>query len=234
MNMLAIDTSSQVLGVALMKNNQIAAELTTYLKKDHSSRLMPAINQLMQQIDMKPEDLNQIAVAHGPGSYTGTRIGVTTAKTLAWALDIPIVPVSSLKILGFNAVPYEGYISPFLDARRGAVFTGLYHFSNGKLNIVQNDRHTPMKEWLRELNTLKQPVLFLSSDLKKHEIPIQESGIELIHAPDSSHLLRPSNLLMLAETEPAVPVHEVVPNYLRVTEAEANWEKGQKEGKNHG
>lgn len=234
MNMLAIDTSSQILGVALMKNNQIAAELTTYLKKDHSSRLMPAINQLMQQIDMKPEDLHKIAVAYGPGSYTGTRIGVTTAKTLAWALDIPVVPISSLKILGYNAVPYDGYISPFLDARRGAVFTGLYRFSKGKLNVIQPDRYLLMEEWLRELNELNQPVFFLSPDFEKHETLIYESGIETIHAPNSSHLLRPSNLLMLSETEPTVPAHEVVPNYLRVTEAEANWKKRQKAGKNHG
>src|SRR5699024_1993388 len=108
MNMLAIDTSSQILGVALMKNNQIAAELTTYLKKDHSSRLMPAINQLMQQIDMKPEDLHKIAVAYGPGSNTGTSIVVTTARAIAWALDVPVVPISSLKILWETAVTYEG------------------------------------------------------------------------------------------------------------------------------
>src|SRR5699024_6283894 len=145
MNMLAIDTSSQILGVALMKNNQIAAELTTYLKKDHSSRLMPAINQLMQQIDMKPEDIHKIAVAYGPGSYTRTRIVVTTAKTLACVLDIPVIPISSLKILRYKSVSYDGYIYPFLDARRGAVFTGLYRFSKGKLNVIQPDRYLLME-----------------------------------------------------------------------------------------
>src|SRR5699024_3301304 len=115
-----------------------------------------------------------------------------------------------------------GYISPFLDARRGAVFTGLYRFSKGKLNVIQPDRYLLMEEWLRELNELNQPVFFLSPDFEKHETLIYESGIETIHAPNSSHLLRPSNLLMLSETEPTVPAHEVVPNYLRVIEAEVN------------
>src|SRR5699024_6676793 len=219
MNMLAIDTSSQILGVALMKNNQIAAELTTYLKKDHSSRLMPAINQVMQQIDMKPEDIHKIAVAYAPGSYTGTRIGVTTAKTLAWALDIPVVPISSLKILGYNAVPYAGYISPFLDARRGAVFTGLYRFSKGKLDVIQPDRYLLMVEWLRGLNELNRPVFFLRTHFEKHETRIYESGIATIHAPNTNHLLRPSNLLTHSETAPTIHAHEVVPTYYRVAAA---------------
>lgn len=234
MNMLAIDTSTQILGVALMKNDIVVAEMTTNQKKDHSSRLMPVINQLMQQADMKPEDLHTIVVAHGPGSYTGTRIGVTTAKTLAWTLDIPIIPVSSLKTLGYNAVPYQGYVCPFFDARREAVFTGLYHFSAGVFNVVQEDRHIKMKEWLTELDTLQEPILFLSPDFAKHQACLNESDMERVHSPASSHLLRPSNLLMLAETEPAVSAHEITPNYLRMTEAEANWEKRQKEEKNYG
>ncbi|HLQ94923.1 MAG TPA: tRNA (adenosine(37)-N6)-threonylcarbamoyltransferase complex dimerization subunit type 1 TsaB [Pseudogracilibacillus sp.] len=234
MNMLAIDTSTQILGVALMKNDIVVAEMTTNLKKDHSSRLMPVLNQLMQQADMKPEDLHKIVVAHGPGSYTGTRIGVTTAKTLAWTLDIPIIPVSSLKALGYNAAPYQGYVCPFFDARREAVFTGLYHFSAGVFSLVKEDRHIKMEEWTTELNTLQKPILFLSPDFAKHQACLNESGLARVHAPDSSHLLRPSNLLMLAETEPAVPAHEVTPNYLRVTEAEANWKKRQKEEKNNG
>src|SRR5699024_7439304 len=141
--------------------------------------------------------IHKIAVAYAPGSYTGTRIGVTTAKTLAWALDIPVVPISRLKILGYNAVPYDGYISPFSDARRGVVFTGLYRSSKGKLNVIQPDRYLLMEELLRELNELNQPVFFLSPDFDKHETLIYESVIETIHAPNSSHLLRPSNLLML-------------------------------------
>src|SRR5699024_7265314 len=112
MNKLAIDTSNQVLGVALMQQNDIVAELTTNIKKDHSSRLMPAIVDLMKKVNMTPDQLDKVIVANGPGSYTGTRIGVTTAKTLAWTLQIPITPISSLKTLAANESYFNGYICP--------------------------------------------------------------------------------------------------------------------------
>src|SRR5699024_1004999 len=97
MNILAIDTSNDVLGVAIKKDTKIVAEWMTHIKKDHSSRLMPAIVYALEQVGMEPIDIEAIVVSNGPGSYTGTRIGVTTAKTLAWSLNIPIYTVSSLK-----------------------------------------------------------------------------------------------------------------------------------------
>src|SRR5690625_5164541 len=109
-----------------MKNNEIAAELITNIKEDHSSQLMPAIVELMNEVNLAPEQLEKIVAAYGPGSYTGTRIGVTTAKTLAWSLEIPIFTVSSLKATALSGRYFDGLICPFFDARRQAVFTSLY------------------------------------------------------------------------------------------------------------
>src|SRR5699024_12651656 len=96
---LTIDTSNHVLGVALMKGNKVIGEFVTNLAKNHSVRLMPAVDQLMKEVDASPEQLDKIIVAKGTGSYTGVVIGRTTEKTYAWALDIPVVGVSSLKAL---------------------------------------------------------------------------------------------------------------------------------------
>ena len=134
MNMLAIDTSTQTMGVALMKNEKIVAETTLLSKNDHSSRLMPAIHELMFHAKMKPEELDAIVVTEGPGSYTGTRIGITTAKTLAWALNIPIKTVSSLKLIASsNSGVFNGLVCPFIDARRGMVYNELYLNVQGEL-----------------------------------------------------------------------------------------------------
>lgn len=110
MTILAIDTSNLTLGVALIKDGKVIAEHISHLKKNHSVRAMPAIDELLKECGLKPSDLTQIAVAKGPGSYTGVRIGVTIAKTLAWSLNIPVKTVSSLEVLAAN-----GRFFPRLD-----------------------------------------------------------------------------------------------------------------------
>src|SRR3954453_836520 len=141
MNVLAIDTSNYSLGIALVNQEQVIGEYITNMKKNHSIRVMPAIEKLMQDCEMKPTDLEKIVVAKGPGSYTGVRIGVTIAKTLAWTLKIPLSGVSSLGVLASGTGRYfDGYISPIFDARRGQVYTGLYQFENGKLISVEQDQ----------------------------------------------------------------------------------------------
>src|SRR5699024_1917395 len=129
----AIDTSNQLLGVAIMQNDTLLGEIITNIKKDHSSRLMHGIVGLMDDVGLVPEDINQIVVAKGPGSFTGTRIGITTAKTLAWALNIPIHSVSSLDAVAFNGAYFDGYICTFFDARRQTVYTSLLKWENGCL-----------------------------------------------------------------------------------------------------
>ncbi len=235
MNILAIDTSNQVLGLAIMKNETIVAELNTNIKKDHSSRLMPAIVNLMKEVEMKPNELNEIIVAYGPGSYTGTRIGVTTAKTLAWALNIPIYTVSSLEVVAANARFYGGYICPFFDARRKTVFTGLYQWNHNKLQTIKQERNESMEAWLDELKQLNSEVMFLSAQLDPFkEMIVITIGKNAIIPENVYHLPKPSNLFILAKQKKETPVHLVSPNYMRITEAEANWIRSQKDDYQHG
>ncbi|MBY7142403.1 tRNA (adenosine(37)-N6)-threonylcarbamoyltransferase complex dimerization subunit type 1 TsaB [Virgibacillus sp. NKC19-3] len=230
MNILAIDTSNHVLGVAIMKDDQITGELVTNLAKNHSVRLMPAIDKLMKEVQMTPEQLDKIVVAKGPGSYTGVRIGVATAKSLAWALQTPIVGVSSLEAIGFQGRFFNGTICPFFDARRGLVYTGLYTWGNNKLETVYEERNCLMKEYLNMLAEEGRSVLFLSPDISLHQKAITESLGELAVIPEGPyHVAKPSYLALAGRNREPDNVHTLTPNYLRLAEAEANWKKQQKE-----
>ncbi len=221
MNILAIDTSNYVMGVAILKNGAVAGELVTHIKKNHSVRLMPAINDLMKETGTVPEELDRIAVAQGPGSYTGVRIGLTTAKTMAWALNIPVVGVSSLEAAARQGVFFDGYICPFFDARRGLVYTGLY---NSAMELEKKEVNVLMEDWLKELQELDKQILFISQDLSLHEAMIREILGEQAVIPESPyHYARPSAVALAGMKQEAGSIHELVPNYLRLPEAEAKW-----------
>lgn len=228
MNMLAIDTSTQTMGVALMKNEKIVAETTLLSKNDHSSRLMPAIHELMGHAKMVPEALDTIVVTEGPGSYTGTRIGITTAKTLAWALDIPIKTVSSLKLIASsNSAGFNGLICPFIDARRGMVYTGLYRYVQGELEKEKDEVNILFSSWLDMLQEMNEPVLFLSNDIDIYKQQIEEACSNAVIPKSINQQIHPSHLFMLAHHDLQKSVHEIVPNYLRRTEAETKWMEKQ-------
>ncbi|GAB3047020.1 tRNA (adenosine(37)-N6)-threonylcarbamoyltransferase complex dimerization subunit type 1 TsaB [Virgibacillus ainsalahensis] len=233
MNILAIDTSNQVLGVAILKDGQIIGEVTTNLAKNHSVRLMPAIDHLMKEVSMPPDQLDRIAVAKGPGSYTGVRIGLATAKSLAWSLNIPIVGVSSLKVLAYQGRFFNAYICPFFDARRGMVFSGVYEWKGDKLAPVFEESNISMQELLQQLSKEKKQVLFLSPDVSLYKEAITDSMDEFAIIPEGPyHLSKASHLALAASNSEPEAIHTLTPNYLRLAEAEANWMKAQKEKQN--
>ncbi|WYP27366.1 tRNA (adenosine(37)-N6)-threonylcarbamoyltransferase complex dimerization subunit type 1 TsaB [Alkalihalobacillus sp. FSL W8-0930] len=228
---LALDTSSYVLGVAVLKDGQVAAELTTHMKKNHSLRLMPAVNNVLAELDLTPKDISRIVVAVGPGSYTGVRIGVTTAKTLAWTLDIPLVGVSSLEAMAQQGRYFQGTVCPIIDARRNRVYTACYSsLENGDLSLQGDEQLIERDQLLEDLVEQGKPVLFTGSDISIHKDVIQEKLGALAHfAPPSKQLPRPSELAALGEAkQPVQDVHTLVPNYLQLSEAEAKWEEAQR------
>ncbi|RYM05220.1 tRNA (adenosine(37)-N6)-threonylcarbamoyltransferase complex dimerization subunit type 1 TsaB [Sporolactobacillus sp. THM7-7] len=223
MNILAIDSSNLVMGVAVVSESRVLGELMTNVKKNHSVRLMPAIAQLMKDVGLTPGDLDRIAVAKGPGSYTGLRIGVSTAKTMAWTLRKELVGVSSLEVVAQNGRYFDGYIAPFFDARRGQVFSGLYTYRDGKIVTVTHDRLVLMKNWLPELASLGKPVLFLSNDLAKWREDLSALP-KAVFGGGPQHIPRASELARLGrEKDPVPDVHHFLPTYLRLAEAEAKW-----------
>lgn len=235
MNILAINTSNQLLGVAILKDEEILGEMVTNLTKNHSVRLMPAIDQLMKEVDMAPDNLNKIVVAKGPGSYTGVRIGLSTAKSLAWALNIPIVGVSSLEALAYQGRFSHAYVCPFFDARRGMVYTSLYQWGSSQLTVVREEKNVLMADWLRQRAEEGKEVLFLSPDIILYkEMIIAHLGGLAIFPEGPYNQASPSHLALAGRNRPADNTHLLTPNYLRLAEAEANWLKSQKENQHHG
>ncbi|MET3700118.1 tRNA threonylcarbamoyladenosine biosynthesis protein TsaB [Bacillus oleivorans] len=232
MNVLAIDTSNYALGIAIINDKKVIGEYITNMKKNHSIRVMPAIQRLLEDCDLSPMDLDKIVVAHGPGSYTGVRIGVTIAKTLAWTLKIPLVGVSSLEILAADHLFFPGIICPLFDARRSQVFTGIYRYEDGRLNLILGDQLLLLPDLLNELKKRNECVLFVGNDVELHqERIVEELGEKANFAPFTHQNPRPSLLAKIGLDQKGVTgdaLHAFVPHYLRLAEAEAKWREARK------
>ena len=229
MKALAIDTTNNVLGIAIVDEQTVIGEYITNLKKNHSVRAMPAIERLLHDCDLTPKNLDKVIVATGPGSYTGVRIGVSIAKTMAWALQLPIVGISSLEILAANGRYFDGLISPIFDARRGQVYTGLYEYSSKGLVTVENDQNLLLTDWLSHLSNSDKRVMFLGNDVHIHKqsiLDILGEKAEIGHV--AMYNPRPSELGLIGLNKEATDVHNLVPNYIRLAEAEAKWLEQQK------
>lgn len=235
MTILAIDTSNEVLGVALVDETKVIGEYITNLKKNHSVRVMPAIQQLMADCNIEPSDLDKIVVAKGPGSYTGVRIGVTIAKTMAWSLGIPLSGVSSLAVLAASGRDFDGYLSPLFDARRGLIYTGLYQYKDKQLVTVKEDRNILATEWVNQLKEENKRVLFIGNDVPLHKetfISVLGEQAEFARLPEYNP--RPGELGYLGMDKPEEDIHTFTPNYIRLVEAEAKWLERQGKSTNDG
>lgn len=218
MKVLAFDTSSKALSVALLEEENRLAELTLTIKKNHSITLMPTIEFLMASIDWKPTDLDRIVVAEGPGSYTALRIAVATAKTLAQTLKIDLVGVSSLLALVPEEI--EGLAIPVMDARRNHVYAGFYQEDQ----LVYPEGHLSFEAVLERAKGAEK-VTFLG-EVEAFREQIQEAlpNAQMVETlPDAVRIGR------LGLTKEAVSVHGFVPNYLKRVEAEENWLKDHQE-----
>ena len=219
MNILAMDTSNKALSLAILENEELLGQVTLNIKKNHSITLMPAIDFLMNSLDMKPADLDRIAVAQGPGSYTGLRIAVATAKTLAHTLKIELVGVSSLQALIPEQV--EGLVIPVMDARRNNVYAGFYQSGQA----VRPEAHLPLTEVLEMAGAANQPVTFVG----EIAVFVEQIKVALPLAAIQPTLPDAAALGRIGLDLPAQSIHDFVPNYLKRVEAEENWLKTHQE-----
>ena len=219
MKIAAFDTSSKALTLAILEDETLLAQMTLNIKKNHSITLMPAIDFLMNSLDMKPKDLDRIVVAQGPGSYTGLRIAVATAKTLAHTLKIELVGVSSL--LALVPEQAEGLVIPIMDARRNNVYAGFYQSGQA----VRPEAHLPLAEVLEMAGAANQPVTFVGETAafaEQIESALPQAAIQPT-LPDAAVIGR------LGLDLPAQSIHDLVPNYLKRVDAEENWLKTHQE-----
>ena len=220
MNLLMIDTSNQPMSIAIMQDDIVLAETTSEDKKDHSSQLMPCIQHLFEEAKIEKNAIDGIVGAKGPVSYTGVRIGVTTAKTLAYALNTKLYGVSSLAALAATVEnDDQKLLVPIIDARREAVYTGVYQNVDGNLTTILEDQYLPIEELKKQLTEMNQPFLYVGRDADKlSEHLCGEIKNNLPHSPTMKQLITKSE-----------PVHTFVPNYIKLSEAERNWLNQQKQ-----
>lgn len=211
---LAIDTANKTLSVAVFKNKELINEQTQYDTLQHSVHLVPAIDKLLTDANCKVSQLERIIVSNGPGSYTGLRIGVTFAKTLAYTLSIPVYPVSSLQVLAQAVSTQSTMVIPFFDARRQNVYIGKYQYNQA----LMADVHMAMTTFLSQLPP-ELTYTFVSPDMAMYETLI------LSYLP-KAHCLKAypsaSTMIDLVESTKAVDAHLLVPYYINKVEAETN------------
>ena len=234
MKILAFDTSNKPLSVAVVDDGKVLAHIESTEKKTHSVSLLPDIKKGLEQSNLTVDDIDLIAVAKGPGSYTGVRIAVTVAKVLADTLNKKLVGVSSLKLLATNG-DKKHLLVPLMDARNDNAFAGVYvNNRDGRLLTVISDHHTSMKNLFETLEQYEsQELEFINATPRLAEL-IQNHfpKASIISTEDS--LPDAAELSKIAETTPAVKdIDNFIPTYLRLTQAEHDrYAKGNKEDKN--
>lgn len=219
MKLLHIDTSNQPLSVSITDGDSVLAEFNSGMRINHSITLMSQVESLLNYTGLTMKDIEGITIAHGPGSYTGLRIGVTAAKTLAYTLDIPLYSVSSLAALAATVRMHEFLLIPVFDARRNYVYAGMYRFKGVKLEMIEEDQYISIDELNEKLKLQHLPYIFLGMDAVKLESSLK--GPVFYCIPRSAEMRR------LVDTNDPVNVHAFEPTYLRISEAERNWLSSQ-------
>ncbi len=230
MKLLAIDSSGQVASVAIVTEDQVLAEYSVNYKKTHSQTLLPMTEEVMRMTGSDGSGFDAIAVTNGPGSYTGLRIGSSTVKGLAMVWNKPIVPVPTVDALAANAPEFDGVICPLMDARRGQVYTGLYRFTEGRLVVIVPQVCTMLSDILDKVNGLSERVLFLGDGVPVHKEALTEKvTVPYAFAPMHRAVQSAASLGFLAcryyAEGKTVSAEELVPEYLRMSQAEREREE---------
>lgn len=227
MMILAIDTSTRVSSVALVEDGRVIAELNQDTRLTHSERLMPQIKQLLDMAEKTSRDLTAIAVSIGPGSFTGLRIGMATAKTMAYALGISIIGVPTMEALAWNC-PLDGHhLVAMLDAQKGNVYTARYHFESGKIVVEEDAVVRPYEEAVELLVQLDEPCLIVGERQAIRDASILTECVRT--APPHLFAPRAASVALCAaarlERGEIDDVMRLEPLYIRRAEAEVLWEK---------
>ena len=191
MKILGIDSSGLVASAAVLVDDTVVSEFTVNNKKTHSQTLLPMIDQAVKMSGILKRDLDAVAVAAGPGSFTGLRIGSSAAKGIAYVLGKPIVSVPTLEGLAYRLAVTDGLICPLMDARRNQVYTGVYQMKEGKLTVRIPQKAADIMEIITEVNALGEKVTFLGDGVPVQEDTIRrEVQVPYVFAP--SHMNRQS------------------------------------------
>lgn len=229
MKILGLDSSGLVASAAIVENDIVLAEYTTNDKKTHSQTLLPMLEEIRRMLNLDIQSIDAIAVAAGPGSFTGLRIGSATAKGLGLALNKPIVEVPTLQGLAYNLCGATQLICPLLDARRNQVYAGVYEFvrQDGSycLSVAEEQCAADIHEIIEKLNALDREVIFLGDGVPVYRQLIEENvTVPFTFAPANNNRQRAASVAALGAYYYAqgrmvsAAMHQ--PEYLRKSQAE--------------
>lgn len=161
MRILAFESSAKAASVALLTDGVLTAESYQNDGQTHSRTMMKLAADLLDNCGLSPADLDFVAWANGPGSFTGVRIGASAAKGLCWGAELPCIPVSTLEAMAWNAVDLDGVICCCMDARRSQVYNALFRSKDGRILRLRPDRAISLEELAEDLRAFSEPVYFV-------------------------------------------------------------------------
>ncbi|HZJ83667.1 MAG TPA: tRNA (adenosine(37)-N6)-threonylcarbamoyltransferase complex dimerization subunit type 1 TsaB [Clostridia bacterium] len=238
MKVLAIESSGMVAAVAIASEEKLIGEFLLDHRKTHSQQLMPLIEQLLNNLDMELGDMDLLAVSEGPGSFTGLRIGISTVKGLAQALNKEVIGIPSLDGLAYNLAFRDGLICPIIDARREQVYTSIYRWNSlhkdgdgqGSLERIDDYMAIPLRELIQKLKQYNENMIFNGDGVPVYwNILKEELGDRAYRAPINLLMQRASSIASLALTRSeeirtkevkTKGYIELLPFYLRKSQAE--------------
>ena len=221
MLLLAFETSAKAGSVALFEGNQLLGEQYLNSGMTHSATLLLMAESLLSQCGKTAQDVEAIAVANGPGSFTGVRIGVAAAKGFAWGNEIPVYGVSTLEAMALGLGIHEGYICPVMDARRAQVYNALFYVNQGELSRVTEDRAIALSDLETELKALEKPIFLVGDGSILCYNTLKPAVPGLILPPEYKMHQRAVGVGLAAlQRKEADPAAGLAPNYLRLSQAE--------------
>ena len=224
MLILAFETSAKAASVALTENGKLLGESYQNTGLTHSQTLMVMAEDLLKQCGKAVSDLSAVAVAEGPGSFTGVRIGVAAAKGLSWGGQLPCYGISTLEAMAVSLGAYQGYVCACMDARRNQVYNAVFYVNRGQLERVSPDRAIALNELSGELKALEGPIFLVGdgSSLTHRTLAAEIPGLVL--PPEHRMHQRAVGVAILAEQKASAGQSgngaALQPNYLRLSQAE--------------
>ena len=224
MKILAFETSAKAGSVALTDGSTLLAESYQNTGLTHSQTLLTMAEDMLKSCGLRPQDVDAVAVAEGPGSFTGVRIGVAAAKGFAWGGEKPCVGVSTLEAMALTLGVYRGYVLPVMDARRSQVYNALFYAENGKLIRKCEDRAISLAELGEEIKNLSAPIFLVGDGSVLCYNTLKEAVPGLVMPPEHRMHQRASGVALAAAAKLAAGAPAdgaaLVPNYLRLSQAE--------------
>ena len=232
MKVIGLDSSGLTATVAIVEDDRLVAEYTVNHKKTHSQTLVPMLDEISKMTELDLSTVDAIAVAKGPGSFTGLRIGSATAKGLGLALNIPIVEISTTEGLAYSLFGTDKLIAPIMDARREQVYTGLYEFEDDELKTILPATAEPIEDTVARINETGRAVIFLGDGVAVFKDKILELiKVPVSFAPAGKRLQSAASIatlgLKLFKEGKAIPARDHVPDYLRLSQAEREREENK-------